>query len=151
MDMQEVNHPIEQPVPQVQESGMVDPIAAAPSPTSTSGNTSGQGSTAVVPEEVKGWSWGGFLMTWIWGVFNGVWLSLLALMFPAIMSIVLGIKGREWAWQSKKWDSVEHFNRTQKNWAVAGLILTVIPIAVILLLIILVAMNPAGQLQSSTP
>ena len=151
MDMQEVNQPIEQPVPQVQESGMVDPIAAAPSPTSTSGNTSGQGSTAVVPEEVKGWSWAGFFLTCIWGVFNGVWISLLAFVVPwPIMNIILGIKGKEWAWQSKKWDGVEHFNRTQKNWAIVGVALTVIPIAVILLLIILIVINPAGQ-QPSTP
>ena len=36
---------------------------------------------------------------------------------------MLGIKGREWAWQNKRWDSLEHFNRVQKKWSVWGAIL----------------------------
>ena len=48
---------------------IADPIAPSKSPIQSSGgNTSGQGSSAVVPEEVKGWSWGGFFLTWIWGI-----------------------------------------------------------------------------------
>ena len=42
-------------------------------------NTSGQGSSAVVPKEVHGWNWGAFLLNWIWGIGNNVWLALLAL------------------------------------------------------------------------
>lgn len=42
-------------------------------------NTSGRGEFAVVPEEVKRWSWAGFFLTWIWRIFNGVYISLLAL------------------------------------------------------------------------
>ena len=30
-------------------------------------NTSGHGKMAAVPPEVRGWSWGAFLLTWIWG------------------------------------------------------------------------------------
>ena len=31
------------------------------------------------------------------------------------MTIILGLKGREWAWRNKKWDSLEHFNAVQKK------------------------------------
>ena len=88
-------------------------------------NTSGQGGSATVPEEVKGWSWGAFALTWIWGVCNGVLLSLLCLipLFSLAWAIVLGIKGNEWAWRNKKWDSVEHFKSTQRPWNIAGIVL----------------------------
>ena len=88
-------------------------------------NTSGQGESATVPEEVKGWSWGAFALTWIWGVCNGVLLSLLCLipLFSLAWAIVLGIKGNEWAWRNKKWDSVEHFKSTQRPWNIAGIVL----------------------------
>ena len=32
------------------------------------------------------------------------------------MRIILGIHGNEWAWQRKKWESIEHFKKTQRNW-----------------------------------
>lgn len=88
-------------------------------------NTSGQGKAAVLPEGVKGWSWGAFFWTWIWGLFNKTYISLIALIpipivTPPIM-ILLGIKGREWAWRNKKWDSLEHFNRVQRKWSLAAL------------------------------
>jgi hypothetical protein len=106
--------------------GTADPIAAAPL-SAAQGNTSGQGSNAVVPEEVKGWSWGAFFLTWIWGIGNSVWLALL-MFIPVVnwvMPFILGIKGREWAWQAKHWDSVEQFNKTQKTWGMVGLILAI--------------------------
>ena len=34
--------------------------------------------------------------------------------------ILLGLKGNEWAWKSKAWDSAEHFNNVQHRWAVAA-------------------------------
>jgi len=75
-------------------------------------NTSGQGSTAVVPDEIKGWSWGAFFLSWIWGIGNRVWIAFLVLILGIIWSIVLGIKGNEWAWKNKKWTNIEHFKRT---------------------------------------
>jgi hypothetical protein len=100
-------------------------------------NTSGQGESATVPEEVKGWSWGAFVLTWIWGVFNGVLISLLALIpgFVLIWAIVLGIKGREWAWRNKKWDSVEHFKNTQRPWDIAGIVLFAISMVALVIII----------------
>ncbi len=100
-------------------------------------NTSGQGELATVPEEVKGWSWGGFGLTWIWGVCNGVLISLLCLIpvFGFAWTIVLGIKGNEWAWRNKKWDSVEHFKSTQRTWGIAGIVVFAISIVAILAII----------------
>lgn len=36
------------------------------------------------------------------------------------MPFVLGIRGSAWAWQNRRWESVDHFRRTQRNWALAG-------------------------------
>lgn len=56
--------PAQGSVPAAPAASTVDPIANAPS-SATQGNTSGQGSSAAVPEEVKGWSWGAFFLSWI--------------------------------------------------------------------------------------
>ncbi len=75
-----------------------------------------------MPHGVKGWSWGAFLLSGIWAVGNRTWIGLLAFVpyIGFIMAIVLGIKGREWAWKNKKWDSLEHFNRVQRTWSAWG-------------------------------
>lgn len=95
-------------------------------------------------------------MTWIWGISNGVWISLLALL-PSVsfimtfalgteenewawwvtllsflpfvgfaMAFVLGAKGNEWAWANKRWDNVQHFQRTQRMWTWWGLGITIV-------------------------
>jgi len=89
-------------------------------------NTSGQGKAHPLPTELAGWSWGGFLMNWIWAIGNRTWIGLLAFIpyIGLIVAIVLGIKGREWAWQNKRWQSVEHFQRVQRLWAIWGFIIT---------------------------
>lgn len=90
-------------------------------------NTSGQGKQAIVPPEIKGWSWAAFLMNWLWGLFNGTFIALL--MFVPLVNLamffILGAKGNEWAWRNKKWDSVEHFQSVQRKWAIAGWIMLV--------------------------
>lgn len=90
-------------------------------------NTSGMGKTVPIPDGVTGWSWGAFLLNWIWAIFNKTWIGLVCLIpyIGIIMSIVLGFKGREWAWQNKRWDSVEHFNAVQKKWSFWGVLLVV--------------------------
>ena len=92
-------------------------------------NNSGGGKSIVIPEGIKGWSWGAFLLNWIWSIFNKTWLGLLALIpyVGFIMAIYLGIKGRELAWRNKRWDSLEHFKRVQRSWSKWGLIVLLIP------------------------
>lgn len=90
-------------------------------------NNSGQGglfdSSVPVPDEIKGWNWGAFLLPWIWPLTNNVWIGLLC-WIPQVgwlMAIALGNRGNEWAWKSKKWRSIEHFKAHQRGWAIAGL------------------------------
>ncbi|AXV65889.1 MULTISPECIES: hypothetical protein [Pseudoalteromonas] len=88
-------------------------------------NNSGQGKVGELPEGVKGFSWGAFFLSWIWAIGNSTWIGLLALVpyIGFIVSIYLGFKGREMAWQNKRWDSVEHFQRVQKQWSFWGVLI----------------------------
>lgn len=92
-----------------------------------------------IPNEIKEhFNCGAFLLTWIWGLFNKTYITLiyLILLFIPHFGIFLaffaqlwfGIKGNEWAWKNKKWESVEQFHKNQKKWATAALILLILPI-----------------------
>lgn len=72
-----------------------------------------------VPPGVKGWNWGAFFLTWIWGICNGTLIALLSLIpgIHFVMMFVLGFKGNEWAWKNKDWESVEQFHAVQRKWA----------------------------------
>jgi len=75
------------------------------------------------PDELKGWNWGAFGLTWIWGISNKVWLSFLGFLpyggFP--MAIILGIFGNEWAWRNRKFKDIAEFKEVQKIWASWGI------------------------------
>lgn len=96
-------------------------------------NTSGQGAAAVVPEEIKGWNWGAFFLSAIWSIAHSVWIGLLALVPYAgiIMAVILGVKGSEWAWQNRRFESVEQFKTVQKKWAMWGVIIFALVILLI--------------------
>jgi hypothetical protein len=98
-----------------------------------------------IPPEIRGWNWGAFFLNWIWGIGNSVWIALLALIpwVGFVMAFVLGAKGSEWAWAAKKWDSVEHFKRTQRTWAIAGLIIFLLGVAISILYIVIVILAAA--------
>ena len=90
-------------------------------------DTSGGGSGSYVPDEVSGWCWGGFFWGWIWSIFNRTWIGLLGLI-PVVniaVAVLLGLKGREWAWQNRRWNDIEHFNRVQRYWSLSGLVFVV--------------------------
>ncbi len=86
---------------------------------------SGKGEQSVIPAEISGWNWGAALLTWIWGIGNSVWLSLIVFLPLANLFwwIVLGINGNEWAWKARAWGSIEEFQETQRTWARWGLII----------------------------
>ncbi len=90
----------------------------------------------MVPQEIKGWNWGAFLLGVIWGAGNNVWWSLLLLIpyFGAVWIFVMGVKGSEWAWESKRWDSIEHFKRTQKKWRDWGIGITAISALIVFII-----------------
>lgn len=104
---------------------------------------SGKGPSSVIPEEIKGWSWGGFVFMWLWGVSNSVWLSLLCFVpfVGFIMRFVLGAKGKEWAWQERKWASVEEFNRVQNIWDKIGFVLFCIWLAIFIIWFVIMMGN----------
>jgi hypothetical protein len=79
----------------------------------------------VVPAEVDRWNWGAFLLNWIWGVGNNTFIALLTLvpLVGIVMVFVLGAKGSRWAWRNGRWDSVEHFKRVQRQWAIWGIVI----------------------------
>lgn len=96
---------------------------------STLMNNSGQGSlfdsSVPVPEEIKGWNWGAFLLAPFWLLPNRVWIGLLTWV-PVVgfwVAIALGVKGNEWAWKSRRWQSIDHFKTHQRRWAIAGIVL----------------------------
>ena len=76
------------------------------------------------PPEIRGWNWGAFLLNWIWGIGNNTYIALLTLIpvVGFVMIFVLGAKGNRWAWKNGRWDSVAHFKRVQRRWAIAGLV-----------------------------
>lgn len=119
----------------------------APNANLSSGeNTSGKGKGHPIPDGVKGWSWGAFLLNWIWAIGNQTWIGLIALVpyIGFIMAFVLGFKGREWAWQNKQWDSVEHFNAVQKKWTFWGVVIVVGSMALAGVGILIAVMMGAG-------
>lgn len=106
-------------------------------------NNSGQGnlfdSSVPVPDEIKGWNWGAFLLSAFWPFTNHVWIGLLCFV-PQLgwfMTIALGAKGNEWAWKSRRWRSIEHFKAHQRGWAIAGILLG-IPVSLIMWLMVFV-------------
>ena len=99
-------------------------------------NNSGKGGDYPVVKLVTDkFNWGAFLFTWIWGCYYKKWITLLIIpaciipILPLILSIWFGIAGNKWAWQNKRYKSIQDFHNTQKNWAIAGTILLIIPLA----------------------
>ena len=127
---------------------------------------SGMGAGSPVPDEISGFNWGGFLLTWIWGVGNNVWISLLALcsvipyigwIVSLIMMVVLGLRGNEWAWQHKKWDSIEQFKTAQRKWmwwgigVLAASIVFAIALVVLIVSLIMIAQATGFDWRSRIP
>jgi hypothetical protein len=78
-----------------------------------------------IPAEIDRWNWGAFLLNWIWGVGNNTFIALLTFvpLVGLVMPFVLGAKGSQWAWRNRRWDSVEHFKRVQRLWAIWGVVI----------------------------
>jgi hypothetical protein len=84
-----------------------------------------------VPAEIDRWNWGAFLLNWVWALGNNTLIGLLTLVpfFGLVMPIVLGVKGSAWAWRNGRWDSIAHFKRVQRLWAIWGVVIWVAGIA----------------------
>ena len=110
-------------------------------------NNSGMGNEAVLPMELRGFNGGAFLVSGLWGFFNGApWASILCWvlgwipglnLLAFIIPIYLGSNGNELAWKNRRWDSIEHFKTVQKSWRDWGLAsIAIIAVMVIMLLIL---------------
>jgi len=98
-----------------------------------------------IPTEIRGWNWGAFGFSWIWGLVNNSYLTLLTLIpfFGFIWVFVCGAKGNEWAWENKKWTSIEEFHRVQRLWAKWSAIIFGGSIAIILIMgVIIIIISP---------
>lgn len=78
-------------------------------------NTSGQGEKSLVPEEINHWNWGAFFFTVFWAYRNGVPVKA-SMLFNPLSPLDLGRHGNGLAWKYKRWESLEHFKRTQRRW-----------------------------------
>ena len=89
-----------------------------------------------VPDSAAGLCWGGFFSPLLWGSFNGMKLSFVPLLGIRFLRGILPVwawmlfylafgafylvQGRQLAWANKEWNDVDHFNRIQRRWAIAG-------------------------------
>ena len=81
-----------------------------------------------IPDDLKRWNWGAFFLNWIWGsvtTLTSPLLTFVPFFGILVMPFVLGAKGSEWAWRNGRWDSVEHFKRVQRRWAVWGFVIAI--------------------------
>lgn len=141
----------------------VDEPRITPRPT---WNTSGQGKDASVPIEIDGrWNWCAFLFPTVFAGINRLWLWLLITAAPVVLisldilpgdlggrfglssgqlvlSFILAKRGNALAWRSRRWESTEHFQRTQRRWAWGSL-------AALIGVLALVAVTEAGGGGSS--
>lgn len=109
-------------------------MGAPPPPGGGIANTSGQPG-AILPAELQGWNWGGFFLGWIWSIAHSAWLGFVLCFFLGIIgNIVQGIKGNEWAWQNRRWESIEQFKATQRVWAIWGLVIFIASIVLVIVL-----------------
>ncbi len=121
-----------------QQTAHVDVKHGFVSPKSIFQNNSGQGKLAALPPQLYGWNWGAFFLTWIWGIGNNTQIAFLTWipLVNFVMIFMLGAKGNEWAWQNKRWKSIEHFKKVQKLWVTWGFALFILGMLFLFIVII---------------
>ena len=90
-------------------------------------------------DPIAKFNWGAFFGTWIWGLFNKSYKTLLMLLLwftPAAIpfAIICGIKGNEWAYKNKNYETPEQLHKSQAKqaiiwtiiWPIVSIIFTVI-------------------------
>ena len=104
------------------------------------------------PPVTEAWNWGAFSLSWIWGVFNGLYWPLIIIVINYIpyvgviislcTCLLLGKNGNLYAWRKAKHKgfSVEHFTYIQSKWNTAGQIVTIIFLFLLLVLLIIYAL-----------
>lgn len=126
-------------VPETAESA-VPPVdgqqrMVPPPPQSSQGGTPPPLSEeARVEVELGKWNWGAFLLTWVWGVSNGVYRSFLVLIpfYGLYEWVMLGKNGNRLAWETHRWQTIDEFHKSQRKWAVWAWVATVVLILIII-------------------
>ncbi|GMV38244.1 MAG: hypothetical protein AMXMBFR61_27520 [Fimbriimonadales bacterium] len=89
-----------------------------------------------LPYQLQGkFNWGAFFLGWIWGLNHKAYITLLQIPIAALgafipfvpgviglaFAIWVGFKGFEWAWQSGRFQTVEHCLEVQRIWMLWGI------------------------------
>ncbi len=119
-----------------------------------------------LPKELRGFNWGAFILTFIWGYFHKAWLTMLAIplifiqlplginwaLFTALQ-IYCGIKGNEWAYQTDFWMTPAQFRMKQIKWGAWAMGLSVVlPLLFMFVFLRFVSKsedNPADLMQNA--
>lgn len=107
----------------------------------------------VVPEGVRGFSWGAFVLGPFWSVGNRVWVGLWALVpgLGQLVSVWLGFHGRELAWQRGRWADVRSFQAAQRKWSIAAAVALPLLIAGLVALALAVRSQGGGEAAEARP
>lgn len=107
-----------------------------------SGTQSPLSEEAQIEVELVKWNWGAFLLTWVWGIFNGVMRAFMVLIpfYGLYEWVMLGKNGNRLAWETKRWQTIEEFHKSQRKWAIWGWV-----VAVILILIVIGSTSSSGS------
>ena len=94
-------------------------------------NLETQTEQVVLQDEIKprkGWNFGAFTFPLLWCLFNGCMWQFVIVLIPGVNQIFrffLGGFGNRWAWKvygEDRMGEVERFNKKQKRWNIAGII-----------------------------
>lgn len=101
------------------------------------------------PPIIEVWNWGAFGLSWIWGIFNGLYWPLIVIVLNFIpyigviisicVCVLLGKNGNLYAWRKAKQEgySVEQFTNIQSKWNTVGLILLFVFVLLLLALLMI--------------
>ncbi|WP_087021197.1 hypothetical protein [Thaumasiovibrio subtropicus] len=84
-----------------------------------------------MPEEIKGWNWGAFILCPFWGIRFGVYRALLSLIpgMGFFVMIWLGLRGNKLAWEADYWVSTYQFKQAQRRWSAYSLIYVILTVS----------------------
>ncbi|MCQ2754677.1 MAG: hypothetical protein MJ231_06485 [bacterium] len=102
----------------------------------------------------KKFNWGAFLLSWIWGLLNKSYVTLVIIPISFIpvlggllsffLSVFFGIKGNQWALRNKEFKSKLHFIKNQKIQSCFGILLNIWLLAFLFITNELSMLHPVG-------
>lgn len=116
--------------------------------------------TIVSPDEkfIGSWSWGGFLLGWVYFLGGGMGARAIGYFFAILLgpiylvfAIMAGVGGRKKIWQSGKWKDFEAYKKRQKTLDIIGLTFLAAGIIIPTLLVALSSKSPTPSLDNSAP